>query len=51
MKEAIEEFGAAMIACIIGAIVLVGVAVYIKETGIITQLASAYADFFYGKSI
>jgi hypothetical protein len=51
MKESIEEFGGTMLACIIGAIVLIGVTVVIKETGIIAKLASAYSDYFYGQGI
>ena len=38
MKEALEEFGTTMLVCIIGAIVLVGVTVFIKETGMTTTL-------------
>ena len=49
MKEIIEEFGGTMLACIIGAVVLIGVTVFIKETGILANLASAYADYFYGQ--
>lgn len=49
MKEALEEFGTTMIVCIIGAIVLIGVTVFIKETGILAEFASKYADFFYGQ--
>ena len=47
MKEAIEEFGAAMIVCIIGAIVIAGVTVLLKEGGILADLASKYADYFH----
>lgn len=50
MKEALEEFGTTMIVCIIGAIVLIGVTVFIKETGILAEFASKYSDFFYGQS-
>lgn len=47
MKEAIEEFGTAMICCIIGLIVIIGLAVLISKGGIIAQFANAYADYFY----
>ena len=49
MKEAIEEFGTTMVVCIVGAIVLLGVTVLLKETGILADLASAYSDYFYGQ--
>ena len=38
-----------LVVIIRGAIVLIGVTVFIKETGILAEFASKYADFFYGQ--
>ena len=50
MKEAVEEFGTAMICCIIGLIVILGVSALIAHSGTIANFADAYADYFYGTS-
>ena len=47
MKEAIEEFGATMIVCIIGTITLVGIGLFLKENGILFELAEKYAEYFH----
>lgn len=47
MKEAIEEFGATMIVCIIGAIVLTGTLLLINNNGILIELANKYAEYFH----
>ena len=53
MKEAIEEFGATMIVCIIGALAFAGLALFlkvapeIKDSGLFAQLAEAYAEYFH----
>lgn len=49
MKEIIEEFGTTMVVCIIGTVVMLGVAIFMKESGIIADLADAYSDYFYGQ--
>jgi hypothetical protein len=50
MKEAIEEFGTAMICCIIGLIVVLGLSALIAHGGTISNFADAYADYFYSAS-
>lgn len=50
MKEAVEEFGTAMICCIIGIIVIMGLSALIAKGGMIAEFAEAYATYFYGAS-
>ena len=50
MKETVEEFGAATICCIVGLIVIGGLAALIARSGFIAQFADAYANYFYGAS-
>lgn len=48
MKEAIEEFGTAIIGCVVGLIVILGLSALIAHGGNISNFADAYANYFYG---
>lgn len=50
MKETIEEFGTAMICCIVGLIVIGGLGVLMSKTGLLAQFAEAFSNYFYGAS-